>query len=322
MKKTVIVAVAVLMSVVLHGMGSTRGIEAEEAGKIAPAASPVDNDPQMRNKENNADDRPLPVSGTGKHHESGIKEKRERVKITRNKEGIQDLLEFYGPDGKKTKEIKIGRRQIKAQAKDKHGKTRNDAQLFEDKMAVVSEDGNRTAVAAYSKMYFGELKKSEITGGYYEEENESVLELEAYDEEGRLKWKNKVGENINASSTNSVLYGESGHVVVKISADTDDTDDAIIVYDSTGKKVLSYPKEKEYLVSINDYKISPNGKYLGMRRRILGGIDSVIFFNLSNGRSWDMGEIWGVGSVANNGQVELYSGLEQKFINLKEKIGD
>ena len=302
MKRTIFVAMALLAAVVAHGMGSTQGAEADNS------------DVRVATETTNAQTQGMTVAGTG------TKEKRQRIKITNNKDGIQDLLEFYGSDGKKTKEIKIGHRKVRTQGKDKRGKMRDDAQLFEDKMAVVSEDGRRTVVAGYSKMYFGELKKSEITGGYYEEENESVLELEAYDEEGRLKWKNKVGENINTSSTNSVLYGESGHVVVKISADTDDTDDAIIVYDSTGKKVLSYPKEKEYLVSINDYKISPNGKYLGMRRRILGGIDSVIFFNLSNGRSWDMGERDGIISIYNQGAVRFSQ--RDNLIVLKEKIGE
>jgi len=237
-----------------------------------------------------------------------------RFVITKDDKGFE-TLNIYNTDGKIKEKIQLWKPKItKIKAKDKNGKLRSGIEE-ESILASVSEDGKRIAITRYKS------KKLDGLLGY--EQPDSTLELEVRDENGEVKWKREIGKNIVCTSLTPIRQLKSGKIIVRINVNEERSKEKLLIYDFEGNKIFQFPDEsKEY--GIVDYNISSNEKYIGISYIAYSPEhkDSVIFFNLSNGKSWDMGERWGIGNIENNGKVELFSGRNIKTIDLKSKLGE
>lgn len=246
-----------------------------------------------------------------------VKKPEKRIRIEQEGEGenAKRYLRIYDEKGRVKKEIKLGQEIKQIKAKSSKGKIKKDRKLFENIYAGVSDDGNIVAIAK-SKMYL--------------DENNSVLELELIDSNGEVKCQKEIMSNREPRSFGPdeaiKIYGDKIIIPTYLTGEGEDTptDDKITIYDKNGNLIFQYPGENSEKISITDYKVSPNGKYIGINYYTVSGQYklSVIFFNLSNGKSWDLEDDWGIKEIENNGKVHLYFQNNNKIIDLKSKIGD
>lgn len=244
-----------------------------------------------------------------------VKKTEKRIRIEQEGEGenAKRYLRIYDEKGRVKKEIKLGQEIKQIKAKSSKGKIKKDRKLFENIYAGVSDDGNIVAIAK-SKMYL--------------DENNSVLELELIDSNGEVKCQKEIMSNREPRSFGPdeaiKIYGDKIIIPTYLTGEGEDTptDDKITIYDKNGNLIFQYPGENSEKISITDYKVSPNGKYIGINYYTVSGQYklSVIFFNLSNGKSWDMGESDSIIKIDDNGIVVFFK-TKQPF-DLKSKIGE
>jgi len=241
-----------------------------------------------------------------------------RFVITKDDKGFE-TLNIYNTDGKIKEKIQLWKPKItKIKAKDKNGKLRSGIEE-ESILASVSEDGKRIAITRYKS------KKLDGLLGY--EQPDSTLELEVRDENGEVKWKKEIGKNRAIGMDSDIKICECGLTIVRDALDSENVSGTgeLHIFNEKGEEIFSFPGTTGIQGEPMDFTISSSGKYLGInyiRTAPPYGKSSVVFFNLSNGKSWDMGERWGIGNIENNGKVELFSGRNIKTIDLKSKLGE
>jgi hypothetical protein len=255
------------------------------------------------------------IGNTIKTKETKVRLK--RVAIIEDDKGFK-RLSIYDADGKVKEEMKLWKPKItKIKAKDKNGKLRNGTQE-EIILASISEDGKRVAITRY--------KSQKLDGVLGYEQPDSTLELEVRDENGEVKWKEEIGKNRAIGMDSDIKICECGLTIVRDALDNENVSGTgeLHVFNEKGDKIFAFPGTTGIQAEPVEFVISPNGKYIGIRygRTVSPYNYSVIFFNLSNGKSWDLGERWGIGNIENNGNVELFSGRTIKNIDLKSKLGE
>ncbi|HPN64648.1 MAG TPA: hypothetical protein PLB12_10215 [Candidatus Goldiibacteriota bacterium] len=224
--------------------------------------------------------------------------------------GKDDVREIYFEDkkGNKIKSIKLGHISLgKRKLKSENGAV-EEVNVIENVTGDVFKDGSGAVIAKHKLSY--------------NIEDDNVLEVERLDENGEKKWKKEIGANrVLGSDKGRKLEVANNGFIVFLVGDNDEYESnaAIYVYDSSGKEILCYPDNSDDRADkiINRYQISPNGRYLGIEYR--GKKSSVVFFDLENGKSWDVDEKWAIDSISDNGIINLYFKSKTKKIDLNEK---
>jgi len=250
--------------------------------------------------------KPEQVTQTAKSVILDKEKKRNRVGIA----GKDDIREIYFEDrkGNKIKSIKLGQISLgKRKLKSENGAV-EEANVIENVTGDVFKDGSGAVIAKHKLSYVPE--------------EDNVLEIECLDDVGESKWTKEIGVNkaVGVSEGHKIKATGNGNIVF-MSYDNDETptNKEIRVYNSIGKEILCYPKDDADRndKTIRRYKISENGRYLGIE--YIGRKDSVIFFDLENGGSWDADEKWAIDSISDSGIIDLYFKSKTKRVDLNEK---
>jgi len=203
---------------------------------------------------------------------------------------------------------------LKRKIKDSDGKLLPGT-IQESSSINISDDGSKIAKLTY--------RLETIDGKYYytdDEDYPSTLELEIENEKGEKLWKTKIGKRQDANASDIKIL-QNGNVVLNTYGDWEVSNYCnLYVFNAEGTKLFEFP-DSGY--SFHEFEISSNGKYLGIPCRSYGpGRETMMFFNISNGRNWNLNEDWAIHKIENDGKTHLFSGQKKMEINLKDKIGD
>jgi len=203
---------------------------------------------------------------------------------------------------------------LKRKIKDSDGKLLPGT-IQESSSINISDDGSKIAKLTY--------RLETIDGKYYytdDEDYPSTLELEIENEKGEKLWKTKIGKRQDANASDIKIL-QNGNVVLNTYGDWEVSNYCnLYVFNAEGTKLFEFP-DSGY--SFHEFEISSNGKYLGIPCRSYGpGRETMMFFNISNGKNWNLNEDWAIHKIENDGKTHLFSGQKKMEINLKDKIGD
>jgi len=307
MKRIVVIILSFIMLTGLLGMGSKMAAEEEGGGKGVTGGEVKQ------------------VTVTAESEGNTIKEqeKTKRIRIEQEGEGEKEnrYLKIYDEKGKVKRKIDLGISVQKVKAKNKEGIIK-DANLIKRKYAAISDDNKKAVILEYSKETFG---------GYVENDNDGKLRLEIVDIYGNTLLSKEIEQNREPGSgggDNPIKILPDGSILIityyTIGADDTPTDDVLYIYNKSGEETFRFPGKGEQGYLINGYKISPNGKYLGINYIIFQpkSKSSVIFFNLSNGKSWDLGRSAYIKNITDEGKVFVSKKREIDIIDLKSKLGE
>ncbi|MBP7793149.1 MAG: hypothetical protein KA120_08845 [Candidatus Goldbacteria bacterium] len=302
MRKAIVIIISFMMVVVILGMGSKT--EAEEMGNT------VNVETGLKPVSENVGQQEAGLMKTGENAgntaQAQGKEKIKRIRII----GEQDKRKLCINDekGKLVKEIKIGETITEIKEKDREGKLRR-GKKREVIDAAISDNSSTAIIVKYNKVILEGLQ------GY--EQPDTMVKLEIMDEKGEVKWKKEFkNRGINASD---VKITNNNLVVFRDAEDSENFPgtEALHVFNENGEEIFKWNQGNP-----ENFSISPNGKYLGIgySTKTPPYKRSVLFFNLSNGKSWDMGKSASIKKIDNNGFVYIFKMKES--IDLKSKLGE
>lgn len=239
-------------------------------------------------------------------------EDRKKIKrIMLIEEQDKRILRINDEKGKVIKEIKIGETVTEIKEKDREGRLRK-GKHREIVDAAISED-NKAIVVKYNEVILEGLQ------GY--EQPETTLEIKILDNAGDIKWRKEIGKN-RWTDASRIKVTDNNLVVVKDATADESAIKMLRVFNDTGEEIFTFPGKTGIQGEPDDFSISPNGKYIGInyRTKTPPYKHSVIFFNLSNGRSWDLGKDMGIRKIGNDGKANCFFQSDNQIIDLKSKL--
>jgi|GEM_PF-6824901 hypothetical protein len=246
-------------------------------------------------------------------------------KVIKRIDREEDKIIFRDSSGGVKKQIKLGIEKEKMKIKyNENNKTKvfNGAKKTE-KHAQISADGKKTVISTDIQNVINENEmpdkyEPEIVGGG----------VEMLDENGNVKWTMNFeeGRNLGGNDENMVV-SDNGVVAVQTSLYEEGTT-IIYVLNSDGKVILQLPTEKEKKENRccdfgSEFKLSADGKYLGITRDFCDDNSGLFFYNLNNGKCINLGKDYGVHGIDSKKMTaQIFIGNDYKTIDLKKEIGE
>ena len=234
------------------------------------------------------------------------KQKEPKVKVTAHieiekpkKPRGEGKIKFIDEKGKVIKEIWIGKKVIYIGKEKKRKK-------------IIIVEGNVSKDGKYAVIIGEQSVERELP-------NYEILSF--LDNRGNILWKKKFPCS-DHSGISKPLLSENGKTIVIAESDSYEPM-RIYVYNNKGNRILEFPKSDEKYIFIDGYKLSPNGRYLGINTAQKSPRKSTtVFFDLETGKFWDSHERCFIKNITNRGKVKV--GFQTKYwmINLKDKFSN
>ena len=239
------------------------------------------------------------LSGQGKNKEEGKKRIVKEDKI----------LKFINEKGEVIKQIDLSEKREKIRVGKEIREKRN------WKLAAVSKNGE------YGVIIENEDNPKEL----------KASKIKMINNEGNVIWEREMEKGRTASldteAQPDVQCANNGNIAIYTSL-YEGEEGKITLYNKEGEIIMELPTEellKKYLYCIpgGEFKLSPDGKYIGVEFSIPAPkARTLIFFNIRTGKSYELEKNYAILKIDNDGKARIMSGDEYKTINLKEILGE
>jgi hypothetical protein len=236
----------------------------------------------------------------------------------------EDKVIFRDSSGKVKKQIKLGveKTKIKIQYGEKNNKKTYNGSKMTKKHAILSANEKRTVVSTDVQNVIDESEmpdkaEPEIIGGG----------LEMIDEDGNTIWATNFEKGRTAGGSDQLLISNNGVIAVQ-TYKVEGEEPILYVYNMKGEVILKLPTDDELKNNRtcdfgSEFKLSDDGKYLGITRDFYRKEPSLFFYNLKNGKSVNLGKDYGINSIDfKKMTAKVFIGNDYKTVDLKREIGE
>jgi len=146
------------------------------------------------------------------------------------------------------------------------------------------------------------------------------------DADGNVVWEKEMPKGISPQNDDTLLLSSNGTSAI-LTSDRDGENDRLYVFNTRGEIILELPTKEQlsqYEVCWfgSEFKLSDDGKYLGITSVCPGKGYSLFFYNLENGKWIDLKRTYAIYRIDKNGKAYLFSGSEKSIIDLKKELGN
>jgi hypothetical protein len=241
----------------------------------------------------------------------------------------RNIIKFVDESGKVKKQLLLNENTEKVKVFDKKDKNKSWMGLRKKwAEAKLSDNGKKLIVFENEENELDENTNEQLK--FYDDlDRNAKRNIKMVGIDGNVIWSKELDSDRSLGGNEENMQVNNNGIVAILTTEAYAEDGQLIlqVFDAAGKVILVLPtkeeKEKHLFCAFgSEFKISGDGKYLGITRSLHGKGTSLYIYNLSNGRWVDLGKDYGIHKIDENGKAYLFSGPEKMVVDLNKEIGN